>query len=554
MSDDFSSNTSTTGVLVVNGASNGNIERADDQDWFKVHLRGGVIYRFDAVAAGANPINDTTLRIFDAAGNDTGFFDDDANNSFFAELFFSPRADGDYFVDVGGFATLTGTYQVTATIDDFAAGTSTSGQVAVNSGPAQGTINQPTDEDWFAVDLVAGTHYDLRATGAAGPTTLRDQFGRILAPDFVTDFAAPYTGRYFVDVGGLAVSAATNETGSYTVDVVTSHANGDFNANGHSDLLWRNADGELAQWSMDGGNIASGGDLTFNGLQVRPDASWTIAATTDFNFDGKSDVLWHGPNGELVEWLMDGSSIASSAAVTLNGTPQQLDSSWSVAAIGDFAGATEGDADRAILWRNATTNQLMEWNLRGAEISEVLTGFPTPDKSWSVAGVGDFDGDTGDDIVWRSTSGGVAMWEMQDTEIKASQNVTSGGTPVNVDASWSMAGVGDFNDDGKADMLWRSSSGQVVEWQMNGSAVAASNFVTSQGAVVAPDASWHIVQIGDFNGDAQSDILWRSDSGAMAEWLMNGSQVTASVVPSLANIPTQPDASWQVQAKPTQFI
>src|SRR5579871_4324519 len=96
MSDDFSSNTSTTGVLVVNGASNGNIERADDQDWFKVHLRGGVIYRFDAVAAGANPINDTTLRIFDAAGNDTGFFDDDANNSFFAELFFSPRADGDY--------------------------------------------------------------------------------------------------------------------------------------------------------------------------------------------------------------------------------------------------------------------------------------------------------------------------------------------------------------------------------------------------------------------------------------------------------------------------
>jgi hypothetical protein len=40
----------------------------------------------------------------------------------------------------------------------------------------------------------------------------------------------------------------------------------------------------------------------------------------------------------------------------------------------------------------------------------------------------------------------------------------------------------------------------------------------------------------------------------MAEWLMNGMQVTASVTPSLANIPVQPDAGWQTQAKPTQVI
>ena len=554
MSDDFSSNTSTSGTIAINGSSLGNIERADDQDWFKVHLRGGVIYRFDATADGANPIADTTLRIFDSAGNDTGFFDDDANNSLFAELFFSPRTDGDYFIDVGGYTTLTGTYRVSATIDDFSAGTANVGSVTVNGGRASGTINQLNDEDWFAVDLVAGMHYDVRTTGIAVGTTLRDSTGRVLAPDVVTDFAAPYTGRYYVDVSGFPQSGNPNGTGAYTINVVTAHANGDFNANGRSDMLWRNANGELAQWSMDGGNITSGGDLTYNGLQVRPDASWTIAATTDFNFDGKADILWHGPNGELVTWMMDGSTITSSAAVTLNGAPQRLDSSWSIAAVGDFAGGTEGNEDRAVLWRNTTTNQLVEWNMFGSAISEVFTSFPAPDKSWSVAGVGDFDGDTADDIVWRSASGEVTMWQMLDTEIQESHDVTSGGAPVRVDASWSMVGVGDFNDDGKADMLWRNSSGQIAQWQMNGSVVASSGFVTSQGTAVAPDASWHIVQIGDFNGDARSDILWRSDSGAMAEWLMNGSQVVASVTPSLANIPVQPDASWQAQAKPTQFI
>jgi hypothetical protein len=252
--------------------------------------------------------------------------------------------------------------------------------------------------------------------------------------------------------------------------------------------------------------------------------------------------------------MMDGSTITSSAAVTLNGTPQWLDSSWSIAAVGDFSGGANGNADRAVLWRNNTTNQLLEWNISGSSIASETDAFPAPDKSWSVAGVGHFGGGSGDDIVWRSTSGEVVLWTMQDTEIQSSSDVTSGGTPVRVDSSWAMVGVGDFNDDGKADMLWRNTSGQIAEWQMNGSAVAASGFVTSQGTVVAPDASWHIVQIGDFNGDAQSDILWRSDSGAMAEWLMNGSQVAASVTPSLANIPVQPDASWQTQAKPTQFI
>src|SRR5262245_3018440 len=145
MSDDFSSNTSTSGAIAINGSSLGNIERANDQDWFKVHLRGGVIYRFDTSADGANPIADTTLHIFDSAGNDTGFFNDDANNSLFAELFFSPRTDGNYFIDVGGYSTLTGTYRVSAAIDDFAGGTSTSGLLAVNGPRTKGTLETTLD-------------------------------------------------------------------------------------------------------------------------------------------------------------------------------------------------------------------------------------------------------------------------------------------------------------------------------------------------------------------------------------------------------------------------
>jgi len=39
----------------------------------------------------------------------------------------------------------------------------------------------------------------------------------------------------------------------------------------------------------------------------------------------------------------------------------------------------------------------------------------------------------------------------------------------------------------------------------------------------------------------------------MAEWLMNGSQVTASVTPSSQGNAVSPDGSWSVQGKPTMF-
>ena len=56
-----------------------------------------------------------------------------------------------------------------------------------------------------------------------------------------------------------------------------------------------------------------------------------------------------------------------------------------------------------------------------------------------------------------------------------------------------------------------------------------------------------IAQIGNFNGDGKSDLLWRqSGSGTLAEWLMDGSQLTSS-----QSIAQTPDDTWQVQSRPT---
>jgi hypothetical protein len=46
--------------------------------------------------------------------------------------------------------------------------------------------------------------------------------------------------------------------------------------------------------------------------------------------------------------------------------------------------------------------------------------------------------------------------------------------------------------------------------------------------------AWSIAQTGDFNGDGNSDILWRNTDGNNEIWFMNGSQI--SNAPGLGSV------------------
>ena len=106
-----------------------------------------------------------------------------------------------------------------------------------------------------------------------------------------------------------------------------------------------------------------------------------------------------------------------------------------------------------------------------------------------------------------------------------------------VTTDWTIVGTGDFNGDGKADILWRHTSGAVAIWLMNGSAIL------STAGIGNPGTDWSVAVTGDFNYDSKSDILWRHTSGAVAIWLMNGTALLSAPV-SLGGV----DLSWQIQA------
>jgi hypothetical protein len=74
-------------------------------------------------------------------------------------------------------------------------------------------------------------------------------------------------------------------------------------------------------------------------------------------------------------------------------------------------------------------------------------------------------------------------------------------------------------------------------WFMNGTTVGSG----SGGFAVVPNA-WQIKGIGDFNGDSKADILWQNTDGTVAMWFMNGT----TVGPGSGGFAVVPSA-WQIK-------
>jgi hypothetical protein len=152
-----------------------------------------------------------------------------------------------------------------------------------------------------------------------------------------------------------------------------------------------------------------------------------------------------------------------------------------------------------------------------------------------IVGTGDFNGDGYADILWRDTSGNVAIWEMNGITVLNPNTAGVG----NVSTTWSIVGTGDFNGDGYSDVLWHDTSGNVAVWFMNGTTVPNPN-TAGVGNVTT---SFHIAGSGDFNGDGKSDVLWRDTNGNVAVWFMNGTTVLNPNTAGVGNVPI----IWTIQ-------
>lgn len=294
-------------------------------------------------------------------------------------------------------------------------------------------------------------------------------------------------------------------------------------------ILWQRTNGHVAIFHICEGAVASERYLTV-------DPSWRFQGAADFNFDGVADVVWRQANGDLAIWYLDWKGDVIDQR--LPGTKEPA-SEWTIQGLGDFDADTRAD----ILWRRAN-GQLAIW-FKGESAGEALPGYhnvPGPvDNSWRVEGVGLFSPNSTADILWRHTSGQVAIWHMNGGTM-VGESYPGGANP-----SLGFEAVGTFSGF-LSDILWRNAAGRLELW-LDGDATNVEHpSYQNQGQPVHFD--WQVEGVADFDGDGEGDILWRHTGGQLAIWL------TIFGIFAGETYPAGLDTSWKIQGvlKNSQII
>ena len=256
----------------------------------------------------------------------------------------------------------------------------------------------------------------------------------------------------------------------------------------------------------------------------------------DFSGDGTFDIIWqHDTQGWLAIWRMNGTTLVSGESLQ----PELIaDTNWKVAGTGDF----NGDGHPDVLFHHQTSGNIAAWLMNGSrQVAGVaITPDRVADTNWKIVATGDFNGDGKRDILWQHlTNRTLSVWLMNGTSLMDGRTLTPSQVAT---VDWRIVGTGDFNADGRTDIVWQNQvNGLLSVWYMNGSTMIGGEALTP-GQV--PDSNWKIRAVGDVNRDGRPDLIWQHiGNGNLAVWFMNGSRQIGGTSLSPASVP---DLNWRI--------
>lgn len=270
----------------------------------------------------------------------------------------------------------------------------------------------------------------------------------------------------------------------------------DLNGDGRDDVLLQRGETYLCGISPESNDPPT---LTSVDDFPRITAGSHIAAYGDFNGDDTLDLLFRDEEDRWELISMNGCSPVEDSRQSSNSV---ADFQWRVVGTFDLNG---DDRDDLILKDDAGSWSILFMDGLN-DIRHLLApdGLPV-DTYWYVIGVGDFNGDDRDDILIKHRDG---AWELKTPTNSNAETFLSIQVPFETKLDWRDESIGDYNGDGRPDLLLRHADGSWKVQSINTTTDTETTTLTEwQVSHLPSDWAWNQAATGDLDGDGIDELI-----------------------------------------------
>jgi hypothetical protein len=259
------------------------------------------------------------------------------------------------------------------------------------------------------------------------------------------------------------------------------------------------------------GTVVNPGGVISNGFDFNNGQFVLGKNGPDFNHDGRTDLFWQRPDGAIVVWQMNNTSVITNQIIPRSALPNSI---TKVLGVADF----DIDGNPDFVWQKADGTIGLSIMNGATSVDTRMIDSRRIAPGWSLAAFADLKEGTWLDFIWQHTDGRVAAWLMYYDYVEGSTLLRE--TPVS--PGWHIVGSSDFNRDTRTDLLWQHNDGRLAVWLMIGPHIFRSFPLLNDSRTA--------IGLADLNQDGTEDILWMNTNQVVSVSYMNGTNVVGNAV------------------------